>query len=184
MRWSDLEREQPRLSALGRQMLAGPGVAFVNTIRKDGTPRLCPIEPMFWDGDLCLSMGWQSRKASDLQRDPRILVHSIVTKRDGSDGEFKVRGRAIPITDPAEQESFARSILETLGWKPEPGRFHPFRVDVDEVTVMRWNDATNDQFVTRWPAMIEEVRRGTSAQSHAPPEPISDLLVRTPSAGS
>jgi hypothetical protein len=177
MRWAEIESEQPRLAAVGRKMLGGPGVVLVATIRRDGTARVSPVEPMFWDGDLCLSMGWGSRKAADLQRDPRILVHSIVTKRDGSDGEFKVRGRAISISDPDEQLSFAEGILEALGWQPEPGKSHPFRIDIDEVTVVRWNDASNDQFISRWPAMIEEVRRGTSAQSHAPPEPISDLLV-------
>ena len=31
------------------------------------------------DGDLWLSMLWQSTKATDLIRDPRILVHSLVS---------------------------------------------------------------------------------------------------------
>lgn len=40
-------------------------------------------------------MLWGSRKAADLLRDPHLLVHSIVTSRDGSAGEYKVRGRAV-----------------------------------------------------------------------------------------
>jgi hypothetical protein len=33
--------------------------------------------------ELWLSMLWGSAKAADLQRDPRILVHSVITNRDG-----------------------------------------------------------------------------------------------------
>ena len=56
------------------------------------------------------------------------------------------------------------------------GRSHVFRIDVEEVTIMRSIDASNDRFVTRWPAMIDEIR-GTSAQSHGPPEPSPDPLL-------
>jgi hypothetical protein len=178
MRWAELEAEQPRLAELGRQKLAGPGVVLVGTIRQDGAPRISPVEPLFWESDLWLSMGWGSRKAVDLRRDSRVLVHSIVTSRDGSYGEYKVRGRAIEETRPDVQGGYAETVTHELGWQPEIGRFHLFRVDVEDVTVIRWDDATNDQFVTRWPAMIEVVRRGTSATSQGPAEPFPDLLDR------
>jgi hypothetical protein len=67
-------------------------VLLVVTIRADGTPRLSPVEPFVLDGDLWLSMMLGSRKAADLVRDPRVLVHSIVTNRDGEEGEVKLRG--------------------------------------------------------------------------------------------
>ena len=176
MRWADLEAAQPRLGALGREKLGGPGVVLVATIRRDGSPRLSPVEPLFWRGDLWLSMGLGSRKAFDLRSDPRILVHNIVTNRDGGEGEFKVRGRAVPEEDPTIQDGFSRTVAAELGWTPEIGKFHLFSVDVEGVTFIRWDDATNDQFVTRWPPGTEFVRRGTSATSQGPPERISDLL--------
>jgi pyridoxamine 5'-phosphate oxidase-like protein len=176
MRWADLEAEQPRLAELGRRKLTGPGVVLVATIRKDGAPRLSPVEPLLWEGDLWLCMGWGSRKADDLRRDDRVLVHSAVTNRDGAEGEYKVRGRAVLEEDAYVSGRFAREVEERLGWTPEVGRFHLFRVEVDDVTVIRWDDATNDQFVTRWPQQMEFVRRGTSATSQGPPQPNSDLL--------
>jgi hypothetical protein len=94
MKWSELERRQPGLADLGRRRLLAPGVVLVATIRRDGTPRLSPVEPFVMDGDLWLSMLWQSTKAADLIRDPRVLVHGVVTNRDGREGEFKVRGHA------------------------------------------------------------------------------------------
>ncbi|MEP6528146.1 MAG: hypothetical protein ABJA86_13405 [Nocardioidaceae bacterium] len=83
MRWAEMEQRQPRLAALGQRRLIDPGVLLVATIRGDGTPRLSPVEPFIMAGHLFLSMLWQSRKAADLVRDPRVLVHSIVTSRDG-----------------------------------------------------------------------------------------------------
>src|SRR5439155_13891074 len=99
MRWADVEAKQPRLAALGREKLGERGVVRVGTIRRDGSARISPVEPLFWEGELWLPMGLGSTKAKDLMRDPRILVHSIVTSRDGTEGEYKVRGRATLETD-------------------------------------------------------------------------------------
>ena len=86
MRWHDFELAAPRFAGLAEERLVGPGVLLVGTIRRDGTPRISPVEPFLLDGDLLLSMLWGSRKATDLERDPRVLLHSIVTSRDGGTG--------------------------------------------------------------------------------------------------
>jgi hypothetical protein len=176
MEWSEFETAQPELAARGRERLIEPGVLLVGTVRRDGTPRISPVEPFILDGTLWLSMLWQSAKARDLLRDPRILVHSIVTARDGSAGEFKVRGTARAEPDPATQRRYAEAVGASLGWQPEPGRFHLFAVDVGEVSFLRYDDATGDQFVTQWPPAREFVRRGTTATSLGPPEPLADLI--------
>jgi hypothetical protein len=68
----------------------------------------------------------RTRKATDLERDPRIPVHSIVTDRQGTSGEYKVRGRAIPVDDAGVQQQYA---------------------EVDDVTFIRLDSSTDDQFV-------------------------------------
>jgi hypothetical protein len=161
MRWKYIEKPQPRLADVGRRRLGGPGVLLVATVTADGSPRLSPVEPLFWERDLWLSMGWESRKARDLMPDPRILVHSIVTSRDRREGEFKLPGRAVPEIGHLQKE-YAVTAAKELGWTPEVGKFHLFRVDVEDITFIRW-DGINDQFVTRWPRGVEFVRRGTSA---------------------
>jgi hypothetical protein len=118
MRWPEMQSGQPRLAALGRQRLLEPGVVLVATIRGDGTPRISPVEPLVMDGDLWLSMMWQSRKAADLLRDPRVLVHSVITGRDGSEGEFKIRGIAAAVQDPAVQARYAREVAGPPGVEP------------------------------------------------------------------
>ncbi len=57
---------------------------------------------MFFSGQLYLSM-WRSQKALDLLRDPRCCVHNAVSDRMATDGEFKVYGRALDITNPEER---------------------------------------------------------------------------------
>ena len=186
MDWSDLERRQPTLAGLGRRRLLGPGVGLVATIRGDGTPRLSPVEPFVLDGTLWLSMLWHSRKAADLQRDPRILVHSVITSRDGGEGEFKIRGTARAEGDEAVQARYAAAVGASLGWTPGPGRFHLFAVGIAEVTFIRYDDTTGDQHVARWPPPREFIRRGTSATSLGGAEPVEDILVpgpESPAAG-
>ena len=172
-----METAQPRLAGLGRRRLLEPGVLLVATIRGDGTPRISPVEPFVLDGILWLSMLWQSRKAADLRRDPRILLHSVVTGRDGGEGEFKIRGTARNEQDPAVQRRYAGSVSGSLGWAPEPGQFHLFAVSIEEVTFIRYDDATGDQHVAMWPPAREFIRRGTSATSVGQPEPVSGGIV-------
>jgi hypothetical protein len=176
MHWSELTRAQPRLAELAQQRLIGPGVVLVGTIRRDGTPRLSPVEPLVMDGELWLSMMWRSTKAADLLRDPRILVHSVITRREGTEGEFKIRGTARAEHDPAVQRRYADTVAASLGWDPEPGRFHLFVVDIDDVAFIHYDDASGDQFVATWPPGREFVRHHTSATSVGDPEPFADVL--------
>jgi hypothetical protein len=181
MHWSRFAAEQPGLAVLGQQRLGqqrlgGPGVVLVGTVRADCAPRISPVEPLFWQDDLWLSMLWGSRKAADLRRDKRVLVHSIVVSREGALGEYKLRGRAITEDDPDVQARYAAVVEEQVGWTPIPGRFHLFWIDIADVTFIRYDATTGDQFVTRWPQGIEYVRRATSPTSLGEAEPHSDLL--------
>lgn len=177
MRWCELEHLQPGLAELGRRRLLDPGVLLAGTIRNDGTPRISPVEPFLLDGDLWLSMMWQSKKAADLMRDPRILVHSVIVSRDGGAGEFKIRGTASAEHDLGVQRRYADAVASNLGWDPEPGRFHLFAVGIEHVSFIQYDDATGDQRVAMYPPPQEFVRRGTSATSLGDPEPVSDLVI-------
>jgi len=174
MRWEELERRAPKLGRVAHERLVAPGVLLVATSRRDGTPRLSPVEPLILDGDLWLSMMWKSQKAADLLRDDRVLVHSIVTTRDGKEGEVKVRGRAIAIDDQAERARYCEAVA-VLGWRPEEPSFHLFRIDIEDVTFIRYAES-GDQHVTRWPEGAEYVRRATSDTSVGAPAPTHDLL--------
>jgi len=172
--FADLEIEAPRLAQVARARLVDPGVLLVVTMRGDGTPRLSPVEPLLLDGDLWLSMMWKSRKAADLERDSRMLVHSIVAHRDGAQGELKLRGRAQPVDDLALRSRYADAV-RPLGWSPVEPFFHLFVIDIGDVTFIRYEES-GDQHVTRWPSGLEFVRRATSPTSVGSPTPCVDLL--------
>ena len=180
MNWSEMERRQPRLAELGRQRLIEPGVLLVGTIRRDGTPRISPVEPWLMDGELWLSMMWQSAKAVDLLRDPRVLVHNAVSSRNGEDGEFKLRGTVRAEASLAVQRRYAEQVANALGWDPVPGMFHLFAAGFDQVSYLRYDDATGDQYVAQWPPAREYVRRGTSPTSVGEPQPRADILLPEP----
>jgi hypothetical protein len=175
VRWDDLAQQQPKLKQRGRASLLDPGVVLIGTIRADGTPRISPVEPLVMDGELWLSMLHGSQKAKDLMRDPRILIHSIVTNRDGEEGEFKIRGTAIVEAQPEIHERYAGEVAASLGWEPVPGHFHLFRVEFDSIVYIRYEDG--DQFVTSWPPGKEQVRRKDTPTSLHAPEPTHQLLV-------
>ena len=79
-------------------------------------------------------------KALDLRRDPRCVVHSIVTGTAGTEGDVKVYGRAVEITgaDPDERrrDRYGAALFARIGWRPT-GDFHLFVVDIDEVGYFR-----------------------------------------------
>jgi hypothetical protein len=53
-------------------------VALLGTLRRDGSPRISPVEPYLWEGQLLIgAMAW-SPKAADLRRDLRYVLHSAV----------------------------------------------------------------------------------------------------------
>jgi hypothetical protein len=49
-------------------------------------------------------------------------------------------------------------------------------VDIEQVTFIRYDDATGDQHVAMWPPPREFIRRGTTPTSLGDREPATDLL--------
>jgi len=174
MRWEEFDRAVPSLARIASDRLIAPGVLLVVTIRRDGTPRLSPVEPLLLDGDLWLSMMWQSRKAGDLQRDPRVLIHSITTRPAEPEPEIKLRGHAVAVDNPQLRRRYCEQV-DVLGWRPIEPYFHLFRIDIADTSYVRYAP-NGDQHVARWPAGVEFVRRATSPTSVGAPEPIRRLL--------
>ena len=95
MNWRDFREAAPELVSLGEERFERTGLCLVGTLTAGGYPRISPIEPFIVGGELLLGMMWQSKKALDMERDPRIVVHSTVSDREGTEGDFKLHGRAV-----------------------------------------------------------------------------------------
>ena len=97
--WAELETATPDITARGRELLERFQFVFVGTLTKNGSPRVNPCEAYVIDGHLLLNMMPRSLKALDLLRDPRIYVHTPVTSKEASEGEFKLAGSASVLED-------------------------------------------------------------------------------------
>jgi hypothetical protein len=130
MTWAEFKQAAPELAEKAESLFDASGIVMVGTIRKDGSPRISPVEVLITDGKLYLGMMWQSLKALDLLRDPRCTVHSTVRDRHAAEGEFKLHGRAIDIQDAEERKRYGAALAAKIGWNPEGMNYHLFAVDV------------------------------------------------------
>ena len=108
MTWKILEEQQPELAAFGAERLNGK-VAYLATIRADGSPRLHPMTPIIGQGHLFVFMEPTSPKGRDLQRDGRFAIHCAVNDNSGASGEFSITGRA-QLVDSANLRALAVSL--------------------------------------------------------------------------
>jgi hypothetical protein len=100
--WTEFAQQAPELAEFGKARLQGR-VAYLGTIRSDGSPRVHPVTPIIGD-QLYLFMEPTSPKGKDLQRDARYTLHCSVEDSSGGSGEFYVRGGATFVDDPLIRE--------------------------------------------------------------------------------
>ena len=162
--WKEFAAAAPELAALCEERFERTGAILLGSIRRDGTPRISPVEHLFFEGRLFLGMMWQSRKALDLLRDPRCLVHSMVVDKNDPAGEFKLRGRAVEVRDPEVVERYCQALHEKINWRPD-GPFHLFAVEIERATFIKYQE-NGDQLVKEWrpgAAPGERLRRWTGS---------------------
>ena len=133
MNWEEFKRSDPELAALGEERFDRTGLVLIGTIRKNGWPRISPVEPLITDGHLYLGMMLQSRKALDLLRDPRCTVHSTIWDRAGTEGEFKVYGHAVDVRDIEARRRYGEALYQKIQIRPEESEYHLFSVDIQSV---------------------------------------------------
>lgn len=124
MSWKFLDKQEPELAAFGAERLNAK-VAYLATIRKDGSPRVHPLTPIIGEGHLFIFMEPDSPKGHDLERDGRHAMHCGVTDSTGESGEFFIRGRAHRVDDAA-----LRQAAERLSSYGVANRYILFELDV------------------------------------------------------
>jgi hypothetical protein len=152
MKWEEFEAGEPEMAAFAREQLKQSRVMVIGTLRKDGSPRISMIEPFVVEGELYLGMLWQSRKALDLLRDPRLALHNAICTNTGEEGEISLRGRAVEVRDPELRRRYVEAVAEWVSWT-EP-HFHLFAVDVEGAALVKYEGGT-EQSMKVWPEGIE-----------------------------
>jgi hypothetical protein len=135
MSWKDLETARPELAAFGAERFRRFSVAYLATIRKDGSPRVYPVTPIVGQGHLFLFMEPTSPKGHDLRRDGRYALHCSVSNSSGESGEFFVSGHARFIDDPA-----TRKLAAELATYAPADRYVLFELDVENASSTAYTD--------------------------------------------
>ena len=146
MKWGEFAQKEPELARLGQERLDRYGLVMLATLRKNGFPRISPVEPLFFNNQLYLGMTLNSRKALDLIRDPRCSIHNAVSDRHASDGEFKIYGRAMDITNPNEQQNYLRAMAKKINLEFGDQQFHCFVIDINSIAI---NTLVSEEFKHR-----------------------------------
>jgi hypothetical protein len=125
--------------------LSAARVAMLGTLRRDGSPRISPIEPCIVNGRLLAGVMRWSAKAADLRRDPRYVLHSIVTGPDTGEGELKLHGIAV------EAGSGPRGAAAEAWWSAQrPDNAIVYVLRIGQALFVTWDIDRGVMAVHRW----------------------------------
>jgi hypothetical protein len=150
MLWSEFRSQIPELAEQARKLFGRNMLALIGTIRSDGSPRISPVEVFFTPDELLVGMMRQSKKAFDLMRNPRCVVHNTISDPNGSQPELKLYCRSI-LGDDHTRSRYCKAYTER--WKRKPPHSFPayvFSMDVDSAALIRYDTQKNQMIVKSW----------------------------------
>lgn len=132
---------------------------MLGTIRSNGWPRISPCELDRVGEELMMGMMWQSRKALDLLAQRRCVLHSCTSSRMGTEGDFKLYGRARDVQEPELRDAYRAAIRARIDWEPT-GDFHLFAIEVHSAGFLLFGEGGY--------GMAWDPARGTRRWAHGP----------------
>jgi hypothetical protein len=143
--FADFESAEPDVAARVRAVFDKHRHKVLATLRADGSPRVSGIEASLAGGELWLAGMPGSVKFRDLQRDPRMALHSGSDEPGSFTADAKVSGRAVPVVDPAGRSRFAAAT-----GTPDDGSYELFAVDVDQVVLTAVSEDQTHLLISSW----------------------------------
>jgi hypothetical protein len=145
MSWKEFEEQAPNLASLGLERL-NRKVAYLATLKKDGSPRLHPVTPFIGNDMLFMFTEPSSPKVRDLHRDGRYTLHCSVDRKEGEPLiEFLVSGIAQVIT-----AASMRQRAEKIAASPVViAAYYLFEFQVKKALAVEYNDA-GERIVQYW----------------------------------
>ena len=137
--WAEFASAEPALASQVEKRFAIRKHKTLATLRKDGSPRISGIEVEFANGEIFLGMMPGSVKLRDLERDPRLAIHSPTDdppdgNASGWPGEAKLAGYAREVDVPDSPVAGGRR----------------FRIDITEAVLTHLNEAGDQLVVESW----------------------------------
>lgn len=148
--WAQVEEAAPELAKEVQRRFDAHRHKVMATLRADGSPRVSGTEATFGAGEVWIGSMPGAMKAKDLQRDPRLALHSgsdDPPDAGGSwDGDAKLSGRAVELTGDERVAAF-RDIGQE---EHAAGDAHLFRIDIRDVSVVRLGEPADHLIVEVW----------------------------------
>ena len=127
--WRVFRDEAPTVAEVfTRRHTATGKLCLLATLRSDGYPRISPIEPRIFEGQLTLVGMPGTTKFQDLGRDPRFNLHTATVDAYVGDGDAKLWGLAHNLQDAALHARFADDLFADTGMDLRDQVFDPFFV--------------------------------------------------------
>lgn len=140
-RWDEFAADAPVLAAAVRDRFEANLHHVIGTIRPDGTPRLSGSEVTFGGGEVSIGMMAASRKLADVERDPRVEIHSAPIEDDLAGGDAKLAGRLRRTGTVGDDEGYTYAL--------DMDRASLVRVDGDELDIAVWTPARGARTMRR-----------------------------------
>ncbi len=128
--WAELSAVAPEIAVIGRELLEQNAIAYLATVRRDGSPRVHPVAPFIIDGRLFVATPSTSPKAVDQTRDGRYMLHMMPGK---DDAEFSIRGHARLLEPGAMRE---KVVDQGPHWVKQGDKI--FEYDIEEALSAYW----------------------------------------------
>lgn len=146
MSWKEFEERATAMASLGFERL-NRKVAYLATLRKDGSPRLHPVTPFIGNGMLFIFTEPSSPKIRDLRCDGRYVLHCSVDRKEGEPlVEFLVSGTAQAIND----VDVRRQAAEKIAASPVVTKDYVlFEFRIDNALLVQYDDE-GKRTVQRW----------------------------------
>ena len=158
--WTEFTQQAPRIAEIFSRRHAATGkLCMLATLRSDGYPRISPMEPRVFEGELVLMGMPGTTKFRDLERDPRFCLHTATVDTHVADGDAKLWGVVRHLPDPALHGRFAEDLFADIGLDLRGETFeHYYVTDLTGASAVEVADGHMD--VTIWtPSQPEHVVR-------------------------
>lgn len=158
--WAEFAAEAPHISSIFERRHAATGnLCLLATRRRDGWPRISPLEPRLFEGQLWIVGMPATRKFDDLARDPRFCLHTATVDPHVADGDVKLFGVVEHVPDPELHQRFAETLYAETGLDLRGRTFDTFyAADLTSASAVEVNEGHLD--VTIWtPGAGERVVR-------------------------
>lgn len=159
--WSELAEVAPRIAEIFTRHHAATGrLCMLGTLRPDGFPRISPMEPALFEGQLWIGGMPGTAKFRDLARDPRFCLHTATVDTEVTDGDAKVWGVVEDVQDAALHQRYAEALFEETGFDLRGREFEHFfaihlagasavEVSGGHLDVTVWREGTAERVVRK-----------------------------------